>query len=205
MCQPLLSPPVSLTNPTLHLLFSPLLSSLLPPTLPPSFLLPHPPFLPACSLYPHPRSLSPPSLPPSLPRLSVRNLPTSVDEKQLKSLFLDEAGGRGATIKQVGATKQHIKYFTDECGYTYVSICGHVCLYLCVCVCIFVHMCMCVCQMSVHMHAITGTFMYVYMCTGYKLAHMYCMLDSLHILPVYIRVYPTHSVSGYTYLVLLAL
>ena len=74
-----------------------------------------------------------------------------------------------------------------------------------VCVCIFVDMCMCVCQMSAHMHAITGTFMYVYMCTGYKLAYMYCMLDSLHILPVHIRVYPTHSVSGYTYLVLLAL
>lgn len=55
---------------------------------------------------PTPTSLSASTLPCFLhlpcPRLSVRNLPTSVDEKQLRKVFLDRAGGHLAAIKQVG-------------------------------------------------------------------------------------------------------
>lgn len=101
--------------------------------------IPHP--LPLSSL-PNPtlHLLPPPSfLPPHLPRLSVRNLPTSVDEKQLRGVFLDGAGGRLASIKQVGNYPA-----THDIRMRSMGVCACACVSTCVCMhaCTCTHTCM---------------------------------------------------------------
>ena len=96
-----------------------------------TFLFLHPPPCHTLSLSCHsltPLSASSPLsasiLPPHLPRLSVRNLPTSIDEKQLRRVFLDGAGGRLASIKQV------VDYpaMHDVWVCVHVHACIHVCM-----------------------------------------------------------------------------
>lgn len=55
----------------------------------------------------------------SILRLSVRNLPTQVDEKQLKELFLQAAGGLPSKVKQVNLMYTHhcVQVDPRHCGY----------------------------------------------------------------------------------------